>query len=75
MGRRVHRSGQPQTVAWAQRLTVLRGRGQLSDYTTAPDVYETLGAREVLPQLALPQPNEVPTTPSPVVPPGTESCN
>ncbi len=36
--------------------------GQLADYATVPDVYATPGAREVLPQLALPQPGEVPTT-------------
>lgn len=35
--------------------------GQLADYTTVPDVYATPGAREVLPQLTLPQPGEVPT--------------
>ena len=36
--------------------------GQLSDYTTVSDVYATPGAREVLPQLNLPQPGEVPAT-------------
>lgn len=36
--------------------------GQFANYTTVPDVYATPGVREVLPQLALPQPGEVPTT-------------
>ncbi len=35
--------------------------GQLSDYTTVSDPYATPGARDVLPQLRLPQPGEVPT--------------
>lgn len=35
--------------------------GQLADYATVADVYATPGAREVLPQLTLPQPGEVPT--------------
>ena len=36
--------------------------GQLSDYTTVEDPYATPGAREVLPQLNLPQPGEAPVT-------------
>lgn len=35
--------------------------GHLADYTTVADPYTTPGAREVLPQLNLPQPGEVPT--------------
>lgn len=34
--------------------------GQMADYTTVEDIYATLGAREVLPQLSLPQPDIAP---------------
>lgn len=35
--------------------------GTFNDYVTVPDVYATPGVLEVLPQLTLPQPGEVPT--------------
>ncbi|MDP9140600.1 MAG: lipase family protein [Pseudomonadota bacterium] len=35
--------------------------GHLADYVTSDDVYATPGAQDVMPQLSLPQPGEVPT--------------